>query len=427
MDNTALDADIIVAGGGPAGMMAAIGAAQAGARVVLLEKKPRLGVKLSITGKSRCNITNAASVDEIVEKCHHGKFLYRALHEMDNNDLQDFFRRRGLDFVVERGGRIFPCTGKARDVVRILENELHKLRVRIICHSPVMEILTDGDMVQGVATEKRAWKSAAVILATGGASYPGTGSTGDGYLLAQKTGHNIIAIRPALVPLEVAEAWAPDLQGLSLKNVEVVLQVNGKQIGREFGEMLFTHFGVSGPVVLTLSNTLASMGERWNHRAELSIDLKPGLSEEKLHARILRDFQKYRNKLLKNSLNELLPRTMIPVIIGQARLDPDKFVHSITKTERQMLVDLVKGLRLTVTGTRPLSEAIVTAGGINIREINAGTMESKLIKGLYFAGEIIDYHGKTGGYNLQGAFSTGYLAGGCAAKAIHKNICFQPH
>ena len=408
--------DVIVAGGGPAGLMAAIIAGQAGARVLLVEKMRDLGLKLKITGKGRCNLTNGAPLEKIIQQYHNGKFLYGALTRFTNRDLQAFFQERGLALKTERGNRVFPASDEAGDVIRVLKKELKKYTVEVKYSSPVREIIIVDGNIRGVKTADTVWYGRKVIIATGGASYPGTGSTGDGYELARQAGHHIVPIRPALVPLESDDSWVFKLQGLTLKNVMVSVYVNEKKTSCEFGEMLFTHFGLSGPVILTLSYDIIQLLEEKKNRVEISIDLKPALSAEQLDHRILRDFNIQLNKQIKNSLFELLPKKIIPIIIELANIPPEKPVNSVTKEERRRLIKLLKDLRIHITKPRPIAEAIVTAGGIDIKEINPRTMESKLVKGLYFAGEIIDYHGRTGGYNLQGAFSTGYLAGISAGK-----------
>lgn len=402
---------VIVIGGGPAGIMAAGIAAHRGNSVVLCEKNDRLGRKLLISGKGRCNITNDTDIEGLIENTPgNGNFLYSAFYTFSNQDLVEFFMEFGLETKVERGGRVFPVSDSAKDVVAALMRFLNKNNVSIRTNSPVKSIQVDNDSVSGVElTDGTVLEADSVILAVGGMSYPGTGSTGDGYEMAKKLGHTITTLQPSLVPLVTKEEWVRDLQGLSLKNISVTFKNNkGKEIYSDFGEMIFTHFGVSGPVILSASRHLLSYDFK---DVKLSIDLKPALSEEKLDERVQRDFEKFSRKQFKNSLDELLPQKLIPVMIGLSEIDPYKPVHQITKEERKRLVSLLKHLEVTISAARPIKEAIVTAGGIKINEINPSTMESKKVKGLHFAGEIIDVDAYTGGFNLTIAFSTGYLAG----------------
>lgn len=403
---------IIVVGAGPAGMMAAIRAAENGANVTLLEKMKKPGRKMMITGKGRCNITNAADVPEIIRNIHgNGAFLNSSMRTFDNQDVMEFFRQQGVPVKVERGNRVFPVSDKAQDAVDAMVHRLHELGVKIELEMPVADILTQDGRVAGVRTKSGAhYKADAVILAVGGASYPGTGSTGDGYEMAKKLGHTIVPLRPSLVPLETEEEWVKDLQGLSLRNVRVTLLANNEKVQEMFGEMMFTHFGVTGPIILSLSRKAAECLAAGKY-VELEINLEPALTPEKLDARIQCDFDKYIRKSLKNGLVDLLPHKMIESLLDYAFLDPDRPVNQVTAAERHRLVEVLQHLILIVTKTRPLSEAIVTAGGVSVREINPKTMESKLVPGLYFAGEVTDVDAYTGGYNLQAAFSMGNAAG----------------
>ncbi len=402
---------VVVVGGGPAGIMAAGKAAEKGCDVLLLEKNDRLGRKILISGKGRCNITNDTDIEGLIENIPgNGNFLYSAFYNFSNHDLIRFFNERGLETKVERGGRVFPVSDRSRDVVDTLKKYLKECGVSVRYGASVKNVSTNDGKVEGVVLENGEFiKADRVVLATGGASYPGTGSTGDGYRIAQRLGHTVVDLKPSLVPLVTREKWVKDLQGLTLKNVAIkITDLDGRKIYDDFGEMLFTHFGVSGPVILSASRHILD----YNYRnVKLTIDLKPALDENRLDERIQRDFASFSNKHFKNSLGELLPRKLIPVIINLSGIDPDKPVNQVTREERKRLSRLLKGLELAIVGSRPLSEAIVTAGGVSTDEINPSTMESKLVKGLFFAGEIIDVDGYTGGYNLTIAFSTGCLAG----------------
>jgi len=414
---------VVVIGGGPAGMMSAIMAKEAGNEVILIEKMKSLGRKLLITGKGRCNITSSLPMEEFIKNTPgNGKFLYSAFNNFSNKDIIKFLKEEGLEVKEERGNRIFPVTDKSLDVLDCFIKRLKKDKVEIHYNEKVEEILydkkDDKKIVTGVRTSKGEIKADKVILATGGKSYPLTGSTGDGYSLAQKLGHNITDLKPSLVPVEIFEkSICKNLQGLSLKNVsiKIVDNENKKEIYSDFGEMLFTHFGVSGPIILSSSAHLVrykNIDQKFkNKNIKLVIDFKPALSEEKLEARILRDFEEFKNKQFKNSLDKLLPQKLIPVIIEQSSINENKKVNEITKEERKKLVILLKNFTLTLEKLRPIEEAIITSGGINIKEINPKTMESKLVQNLYFAGEIIDVDSYTGGFNLQIAYSTGYVAG----------------
>ena len=409
---------VVVVGGGAGGMMAAGKAAQNGASVLLIEKNKRLGKKILISGKGRCNLTNTANIEEIINNFPgNGKFLYSALTNFSNLDLMAFFKERGVELKIERGGRVFPNSDSSGEIVKALENYLAEQQVQILRGVSVVDIKTNGEKVEGVIlADSREILGDRVIIATGGASFPGTGSTGDGYNLAQRLGHSIVPIRPSLIPLEVKEEWAKDLQGLSLKNVTVILQTTtGKKLAQAFGEMLFTHFGVSGPIILTISRKAVDYWQKNYLPLILKIDLKPALNKEKLDQRLQRDIVKFSNKQIKNGLGDLLPQRLIMPVINLAGINVDKVMHQITKEERRKIIDVLKGLQVTLIGSRPLNEAIVTAGGVNVKEVNPQTMESKLIKGLYFAGEVLDIDGLTGGYNLQAAFSTGYTAGNFAS------------
>lgn len=410
---------VIVIGGGPAGMMSAISSAEKGNDVTIIEKMQSLGRKLLITGKGRCNITSSLDMDEFIKNIPgNGMFLYSAFKNYTNQDIIKLLKEEGLEVKEERGNRIFPVTDKSLDVLKCFEKKLKSLNVNIILNTKVKEILVEDNIVKGVKTEKEIINADKVILATGGKSYPLTGSTGDGYVMAQKLGHTVTKINPSLVPLETFDKeTCKNLQGLSLKNVQIELidKNKNKVIYEDFGEMLFTHFGVSGPTILSSSAHLVrykNIQQLFNeNKISLKIDFKPALSEEKLNDRILRDFNEEKNKIFRNSLDKLLPQKLIPTIIKISGIDPNKKVNEITKIERKNLVKLLKNFEITIKGFRSIDEAIITSGGIKIKEINPKTMESKIIKGLYFAGEIIDVDAYTGGFNLQIAYSTGYTAG----------------
>ena len=414
---------VIVIGGGPAGMMAAITAKENKNDVLIIEKNNQLGKKLLITGKGRCNITSSLEMEDFIKNTPgNGMFLYSAYQQYTNKDIIQFLKQQGLDVKEERGNRIFPVTDKSMDVLKCFTKKIKELDIDIKYNTKVEEILTemiDGEtVVIGIKTDKEKIKANKVILATGGKSYPLTGSTGDGYRLAEKLGHSIIPIRPSLVPLEVYDkAECKEVQGLSLRNVGIKLMdiEKNKQIYEDFGEMLFTHFGVSGPTILSSSAHLVRYKniDKLFHEKKivLKIDLKPALDEKKLNDRILRDFEEVKNKQFKNSLDKLLPQKLIPVIIRRSKISPNKQVNEITRKEREELIKQIKDFEIIIKGFRPIEEAIITSGGINIKEINPKTMESKKVKGLYFAGEIIDVDSYTGGFNLQIAYSTGYVAG----------------
>lgn len=408
---------VIVIGGGPAGIMAAGKAAECGAEAILLEKGPTLGRKLCICGKGRGNITNTADLQRFIEAFSpNGKFLYGAFSRFFRDDLLDLLQRYDLKVKTERGGRVFPVTDHAADVVHALERWMSSVGVDIRTGFPARSIVVESGLVVGVVVHGGIMKANSVVIATGGASYPKTGSTGDGYALAKEAGHSIIAPEPALSALTTSEGWVKDLQGLSLRNVRVTLTIDRPdakqtQIASGFGEMLFTHFGVSGPIILTLSRPARPYLR--SRSVTISIDLKPGLTEEQLHARLIRDFAQNRHS--GNYLRALLPRTLIDVFLNLAGIASDTPTNTITSQQRSRIVSLLKDFRLTATGLRPLEEAIVTAGGVPTKEIDPTTMMSKLVGGLYFAGEVIDIDAETGGFNLQAAFSTGSVAGGAAA------------
>lgn len=410
---------VAVIGGGAAGIFAAIGAGQLGAPVILVEKNKKLGMKLQITGKGRCNLTNSANLDVFLKNIPgNGKFLYSALHTFSNTHLLELLTQIGIPTKEEQGGRIFPVSDSAKEVVHNLTNYLKKLNVELWLNQKVDQIKVQDGRVTGFMVGEKFYAVPAVIIATGGASYPKTGSTGDGYRFAQELGHDVRPLKPSLIPLEVKEEWAKELTGLSLRNVRITaFDENNRKVAEKLGEMLFTHFGVSGPSILTLSRALVPKIET-GEIIKLEINLKPALSVETLDARVQRDLNKFARKKLKNSLGDLLPKALIDPIIHLSGIAGDKFCHQVTREERKKLVNLLQHLPLTVIGFRPLAEAIVTAGGVNVKEINPTTMESKLVKGLYFAGEVIDVDGYTGGYNLQAAFSTGFVAGRSAAKQL---------
>ena len=403
--------DLIVIGGGPAGMMAAITAAKAGKNVVLLEKNDRLGKKLLITGKGRCNVTNDCTADEVLKNTpRNGKFLFSAMAAFPPEKAKQFFEDAGCTLKTERGNRVFPTTDRSQTVLDALQRELKNSGV-IVKTARVLSIERDEAGVIGVATSAGFFDSRRVVLATGGASYPATGSTGDGYKFARQLGHTIVEPQGSLVPLETAGTDAPEMQGLALKNSGLkLLNPKGKAVYKDFGEMLFTHFGVSGPMVLSASAHIGK-GEGW----KLSIDLKPALEEHKLDDRILRDLELYQNRSMENALTDLLPRSMIPVVLRRVGVDGGLQANSFTKQNRRALVELLKNFTLDITGKRPVAEAIITSGGVKCGEIDPKTMESKKVPGLYFAGEIIDCDAYTGGFNLQIAWATGYAAGKAAS------------
>ena len=401
------DRRVAVIGGGPAGMMAAATAASEGKKVILFEKNDFLGKKLLITGKGRCNVTNNADISEFIKNVPvNGNFLYSAFYSFTNTDLIDLLAKLGVETKVERGDRVFPVSDKAKDVVNAFAKYVLDCGAKIVKVAVKKIVVNEDNTKTVVLADKRAVKCDSVIIATGGASYPLTGSTGDGYNFAKDLGHNIVDLKPSLVPLVVKEDYIGKLQGLSLKNISVTLMSDGKKVYEDFGEMLFTHYGLSGPVVLSASSHM-----RKNAKYTLSVDLKPALDESVLDKRILRDFEQLKNKDFINSLDALLPKKLIPVIVELSGIDAHKKINEITKQERKNLVTLLKNLKFEIAGFRPIKEAIITSGGVNVKEINPGTMESKIVSGIFFAGEIIDTDAYTGGFNLQIAFSTGYLAG----------------
>jgi predicted Rossmann fold flavoprotein len=408
--------EVIVIGGGAAGLMAAGQAAAIGAHTLLLEKMDQPGRKLFITGKFRCNLTNTAPIPEFIQHFGlNGRFLRQAFHRFSNEDLVRFFHDLGISTVTERGGRVFPASGRSQDVVQALVKWCGRCGVEIKTYTPVEKLLMNERQIEGVRVPDGEIQGGAVIIATGGASYPGTGSTGDGYRLAEEAGHQIVPIRPALVPLTTRGEVAQELQGLSLRNVSVRVHVDGKQHSQKFGEMLFTHFGVSGPVILTLSRQVVDALEA-GKPVSIYIDLKPALEDDKLNARLLRDLDSGGKKQFHSMLKGLLPRKMIPVCLDVTAIPGDKACHQITSEERHRLHKFLKDFRLEVDGHRGFRHAIVTAGGVDLREIDPRTMASRLVKGLYFGGEVLDVDADTGGYNLQAAFSTGWLAGRSAAQ-----------
>ena len=416
---------VIVIGGGPAGMFAAYFAAKGGHKVTLLEQNEKLGKKLYITGKGRCNITNASDMEELFKNvCSNPKFLYSAFYSYTNDQVIDFFESFGLETKVERGNRVFPVSDHSSDVIATLTKALKSVGVEVRLHTKVKDVLTNtsANTNDGIGAENSVPQIAgvllmdgtrveadAVILATGGVSYVSTGATGDGYRFAEKLNHRIVEPTPSLVPFETKETWIPELQGLALKNVAIKI-VNGKKtLYEDFGEMLFTHFGVSGPMILSASAAIKP--EYIKEQPMCYIDLKPALDEETLDKRVLREFDDAKNKQYKNSIQKLLPGKMVPVIIELSGIDPDKKVNEISKEERKRLVALLKALPITITGTRGWNEAIITRGGISVKDVNPSTMESKKVKNLYICGEVLDLDAMTGGFNLQIAWSTGYLAG----------------
>ena len=403
--------NVIVVGGGAAGMMAAVFAARNGQNVQLLEKNEKLGKKLFITGKGRCNITNAADIEDLFTAVtSNPKFLYSGFYSFTNQQVIDFFEELGVKTKIERGERVFPVSDHSSDVIAAFSRELKSLGVSVSLHTEVKELLCEQDKVCGVLlTNGKKMKADAVIVATGGISYPSTGSTGDGYRFAKEAGHRVTELLPSLVPMEVRQWYAKELQGLSLRNIEIRITDGKKKLYEEFGEMLFTHYGVTGPVILSASSVVGKTLRK--KELTLHIDLKPALSEEQLDKRILREFDANHNKQYKNSIDSLFPAKLKPVMIELSEIEPEKKVNEITKEERQRLVHLIKDFTMTLTGLRGYNEAIITKGGVSVKEIDPGTMESKIIKGLYFAGEVLDLDAVTGGYNLQIAWSTGYLAG----------------
>ena len=408
---------VIVIGGGAAGMMAAISAADAGAQVTIYEKNEKLGKKLFITGKGRCNVTNAGDMENLFANVMtNEKFLYSAFYTYDNMAVMDFLEKAGCPLKVERGDRVFPVSDHSSDIIAAFTRELRKRNVKIELNTGVTELLVElaSDQeeqphISGVLLENgKRIMADKVIVATGGISYASTGSTGDGYRFAEKTGHKLVECKPSLVPFNVKDSWCKDAMGVSLKNVSLRLVCGKKEIYSGFGEMLITHFGISGPLALSASSYYVSKAKG---ETNAYIDLKPALDAEQLDKRVLRDFEEAKNKQFKNALNHLFPQKLIPVMIALSGIDPDKKVNVISKEERKSFVDLIKNVPLTITGVRDFKEAIITKGGVSVKDVNPSTMESKKVKGLYFAGEVLDLDALTGGYNLQIAWSTGYLAG----------------
>ena len=403
---------VVVIGGGAAGLMAAVIAGREGAKVTLLEKMNYVGKKMGITGKGRCNITNACDMSDFIKNTPgNGKFLYGAYERFTNEDLLQLLHDTGLETKVERGGRVFPASDSALDVRNTFMKLMKHYGVDVHLEEPVKKLLVDDGVVTGVVTDKETYHADAVVIATGGKSYPATGSTGDGYILAAQVGHTITDIRPSLVPIVTEESWVKDLMGLSLRNVELSVVAKNKVQAKMFGEMMFTHFGITGPIVLSLSHTVGKLMRKKNiGTIGLDINLKPALSPETLDKRLQKDFDLYSKKQLINGMKDLLPSRLIQLIIELAGIDPQKPINQISKEERQQIGYMLQHMPLTVKGLRPVEEAIVTAGGISLKEFNPKTMESKLVKGLYGAGEVLDIDAFTGGYNLQAAFSTGYVA-----------------
>ena len=401
---------VIVVGGGAAGMMACHAAAMCGHQVTLLEKNEKLGKKIYITGKGRCNLTNASDMEVLFANVmSNRKFLYSAFYTFDNNQVIDLFEMNGMATKTERGNRVFPVSDHSSDVISTMAKLLKNDNVEVKLNTTVQSLIIKENKACGVIVNGKEISADNVILCTGGLSYPSTGSTGDGYEFAKKAGHRITDCTPSLVPFNIREEWVKDLQGLSLKNSAVTIYDEKKKLYSDFGEMLFTHFGVSGPMILSASGNIKA-GE-FAKPLKLVIDLKPAMTEEQLDKRILRDFDENKNKQFRNSVSKLLPSKLIPIIIDLSGIDPDKKVNEISKEERNHFVHLLKNLTMTINGLRGWNEAIITKGGINVKDVNPSTMESKLVSNLFFAGEVLDLDAMTGGYNLQIAWSTGYLAG----------------
>ena len=408
---------IIVIGGGAAGLMAGVRAAQLGASVRIIEKMKMVGLKMGITGKGRCNVTNAAPIEDFIKQTPgNGKFLYSAYQQWTNEDVIQMLHSWGVPTKVERGGRVFPESDKALDVRNAFIDTYRKLGGTLHLEESVTDLIVQDGHIQGVVTNKGKYTCDAAIIATGGMSYPLTGSSGDGYELARTVGHSIVELRPSLIPLETKESWVKDIMGLSLKNVEVSIIAKNKVQTKQFGEMLFAHFGVTGPIILSASHTVTKLLKKKVESIEISINLKPALTLEVLDKRVQRDFSEAQNKQLVNVLKGLLPTKLIPVICQLAKIEGTKAIHDITKEERLRLVDTMQDMRLSVHRPRPIAEAIVTAGGISVKEVDPKTMQSKLVQGLYMAGEVLDIDAFTGGYNLQAAFSTAYVAATHAAE-----------
>ena len=407
---------VIVVGGGAAGMFAAIAAAKNGHQVTLYEKNEKLGKKIFITGKGRCNITNAADMEELFDAVvTNSKFLYSSFYGYTNQNVIDFFEDAEVPVKIERGNRVFPISDHSSDVIRALEREMKKVGVKVCLNTEVKSVEAEKGKFNKVVLKDTTTQTAdACIVATGGLSYRSTGSTGDGFRFAENVGHKVTQCFPSLVPMETKEPWICELQGLSLRNVEAKILDGKKELYKDFGEMLFTHFGVSGPLIISASSYVGKKFMDKNGQKKeltLEIDLKPALTEEQLDQRVLRDFEENHNRQFKNAITKLFPTKLIPVMLELGGIDPEKKVNSIEKEERKQFVHLIKHFRMTLTGLRDYPEAIITKGGVNVKEIDPGTMESKLVKGLYFAGEVLDLDALTGGFNLQIAWSTGYAAG----------------
>ena len=407
---------VIVVVGGAAGMFAAIAAAKNGHQVTLYEKNEKLGKKIFITGKGRCNITNAADMEELFDAVvTNSKFLYSSFYGYTNQNVIDFFEDAGVPVKIERGNRVFPISDHSSDVIRALEREMKKVGVKVCLNTEVKSVEAEKGKFNKVVLKDTTTQTAdACIVATGGLSYRSTGSTGDGFRFAENVGHKVTQCFPSLVPMETKEPWICELQGLSLRNVEAKILDGKKELYKDFGEMLFTHFGVSGPLIISASSYVGKKFMDKNGQKKeltLEIDLKPALTEEQLDQRVLRDFEENHNRQFKNAITKLFPTKLIPVMLELGGIDPEKKVNSIEKEERKQFVHLIKHFRMTLTGLRDYPEAIITKGGVNVKEIDPGTMESKLVKGLYFAGEVLDLDALTGGFNLQIAWSTGYAAG----------------
>ncbi|CUP71668.1 NAD(P)/FAD-dependent oxidoreductase [Clostridium baratii] len=398
---------VVVIGAGPAGMMAAITASKNDNEVILIDGNDRLGKKLFITGKGRCNVTNSKDISEFFDFIPGNPyFLYSSLYTFTNEDTMNFFENEGIKLKVERGGRVFPNSDKSSDIIKGLSNVINRSNIKVMLNSKVTGIIKDENKIIGVKIDNNIIKGDHFIIATGGASYPLTGSRGEGQKFAKELGHNIIELKPSLVPIEIKENLVKELMGLSLRNIELTIYEGKKKVFKDFGEMIFTHFGISGPLVLSGSRFIKN-----NKDYTVSIDLKPALDVKELDLRIQKDFKKYINKDFKNSLDDLLPKKLIPIIIKRSMIKEDKKVNEITKEERKRLISLIKEFTLSVKGLRPIEEAIVTAGGIDTKEIDPSTMKSKIISNLSFAGEVIDVDAFTGGYNVQIALSTGYISG----------------
>lgn len=405
------DFDVIVVGAGPAGLLAAGSAAESGGRVLVLEKMRQEGRKLLITGKGRCNVTNDAAIEDFITHVYpNGRFLRSAFTQFFSQEILELLQKYGVETKCERGGRYFPSSNKSADVLSALLKWVNELKVEIRCGHRVEKLIVESKVIKGLQANGQLFKARNVILATGGKSYPATGSNGEGYELARVAGHTIERVRPALVPIETEGEIAQQLQGLTLKNVRVTVWVNDKKKGEDFGEMIFTHFGLSGPIILTLSRIVVDELHK-NNKVEITIDLKPALDEQKLDVRLLRDLNEFGKKKIFNIFRQWLPSSMVPVFLDLAGLDPEKEGHQISAKERKQIRYFLKNMPFRITNHRSFKEAIITAGGVSTRKISSKTMESKLVKGLFFAGEMIDLDAETGGYNLQIAYSTGWLAG----------------